>query len=72
MNVVIAGAGPNGLMLACELALAGVKPVVLEALPEPSGELKANGLLGQVVKLVDRRGLHERSWTRPSAGGSAP
>ncbi|WP_326953317.1 FAD-dependent monooxygenase [Amycolatopsis sp. NBC_01286] len=59
-DVVIAGAGPNGLMLACELALAGVHPIVLEALPEPSPTPRANGLVGQVVRLLDRRGLHER------------
>ncbi|MGW3962880.1 FAD-dependent monooxygenase [Amycolatopsis sp. NPDC005003] len=59
-DVVIAGAGPNGLMLACELALAGVRPVVLERLPEPTTENRANGLVGQVVRLLDRRGLHER------------
>jgi 2-polyprenyl-6-methoxyphenol hydroxylase-like FAD-dependent oxidoreductase len=28
-DVVIAGAGPTGLMLACELHLAGVRPIVL-------------------------------------------
>ncbi|MFJ7947932.1 FAD-dependent monooxygenase [Streptomyces sp. NPDC096354] len=59
-DVVIAGGGPNGLMLACELALAGVRPVVLEGLTAPSAEPKANGLLGQVVRMIDRRGLYER------------
>ncbi|MDA3643118.1 FAD-dependent monooxygenase [Saccharopolyspora indica] len=59
-DVVIIGGGPNGLMLACELSLAGIRPVVLERLPEPGDEPKANGLLGQVVRLLDHRGLHER------------
>lgn len=49
-DVVILGAGPNGLMLACELALAGVRPFVLDKLPGPSDEPKANGLVGQVIR----------------------
>ncbi|MGW0249693.1 FAD-dependent monooxygenase [Nocardia goodfellowii] len=59
IDVIIAGAGPCGLMLACELGAAGIRPLVLERLPEPSAEPKANGLVGQVVPLMDRRGLHE-------------
>ncbi|WP_218004545.1 FAD-dependent monooxygenase [Microtetraspora niveoalba] len=60
VDVVIAGAGPNGLMLACELSLAGVRPLVLERLPAPTEENRANGLVGQVVRMLDRRGLHRR------------
>lgn len=57
-DVVIAGAGPNGLMLACELALAGITPIVLDPLPCPSDEPKANGLVGQVIRQLDMRGLY--------------
>jgi 2-polyprenyl-6-methoxyphenol hydroxylase-like FAD-dependent oxidoreductase len=57
-HVAIVGAGPNGLMLACELALAGVRPVVLDQLAGPSDEPKANGLAGQVVRQLDMRGLY--------------
>ncbi|MEW9552535.1 FAD-dependent monooxygenase [Nonomuraea sp. NPDC050783] len=59
-DVVISGAGPNGLMLACELSLAGVRPLVLERLPERTADNRANGLVGQVVRMLDRRGLYER------------
>lgn len=59
-EVVVVGAGPTGLMLACELALAGVRPMVLDRLPEASGLPKANGLVGQVVQMLDYRGLLER------------
>ena len=67
VDVVIAGAGPNGLMLACELSLAGVRPVVLERLPEPRAENRANALVGQIVPMLDRRGLYQ-----PLAGKSEP
>ncbi|BEL04973.1 FAD-dependent monooxygenase [Actinoplanes sichuanensis] len=60
IDVLIAGAGPNGLMLACELALAGLHPVVLERHRTPTGEPRANGLVGQVVRMLDRRGLYTR------------
>jgi 2-polyprenyl-6-methoxyphenol hydroxylase-like FAD-dependent oxidoreductase len=59
-DVVIVGGGPNGLLLATELALAGVRPVVLERLTERPTTPKANGLVGQVVAALDQRGLYER------------
>ncbi|MUL40919.1 FAD-dependent oxidoreductase [Streptomonospora sp. PA3] len=71
-DVVIAGAGPNGLMLACELSLAGVRPVVLEREPEPGVKHRANGLVGQVVPMLHRRGLHERLSGSPQPPSPAP
>jgi 2-polyprenyl-6-methoxyphenol hydroxylase-like FAD-dependent oxidoreductase len=59
-DVVIIGGGPNGLLLAAELALAGVRPVVLERSAERPVMPKANGLVGRVVEALDRRGLYER------------
>ncbi|MEV0157071.1 FAD-dependent monooxygenase [Micromonospora sp. NPDC050686] len=47
-------------MLAGELALAGIRPVVCDRLSAPTTENRANGLIGQVVRLLDRRGLHQR------------
>ncbi len=57
-DVVIAGAGPNGLMLACELALAGIRSIVLDPLPGPNPEPRANGVTGQGVRILDHRGLY--------------
>jgi 2-polyprenyl-6-methoxyphenol hydroxylase-like FAD-dependent oxidoreductase len=57
-DVVIAGAGPNGLMLACELGLAGIRQVVLDAMPGPNPQPRANGVVGQGVRILDHRGLY--------------
>ncbi|MBV8177877.1 MAG: FAD-dependent monooxygenase [Mycobacterium sp.] len=57
-DVVVAGAGPNGLMLACELGLAGIRPVVLDPLPGPNPEPRANGVTGQGVRILDHRGFY--------------
>lgn len=59
-DVIIVGAGPTGLMLAAELRLAGVVPVVLERSPQLRTVPKANGLSGQITQLLGYRGLTER------------
>ncbi|NRQ31006.1 polyketide oxidase [Nonomuraea sp. NN258] len=56
-DVAIAGGGPVGLLLAAELALQGVRPVVLERLAMPSGESKAGTLHARTAQSLDRRGL---------------
>ncbi|WP_034594520.1 FAD-dependent monooxygenase [Hamadaea tsunoensis] len=56
-DVGIAGAGPVGLLLAAELCLAGVRPIVLERLPAPSEQPKARGIGVLAAEALRRRGL---------------
>ena len=70
-DVIVVGAGPTGLMLAGELGLAGVRPLVLERLPQPSETQKAGGLSGQILELLRYRGVLERfeaASTAPPSG----
>ncbi|MFE0606007.1 FAD-dependent monooxygenase [Streptomyces sp. NPDC058892] len=59
-DVVIAGAGPTGLMLACELRLAGVDVVVVERLAEATGESRAGGIHSRTLEVLDQRGILDR------------
>jgi len=64
-DVIIAGAGPVGLFLACELRLAKLSVLVLERLEDPRSPLKRlpfgmRGLWGPSVEAFHRRGLLEQ------------
>ena len=58
--MIIAGAGPSGLMLAGELSLAGIRPLVLEKRPGTSAVERASGFGGQALTMLRYRGLFER------------
>ena len=58
VDVVVVGGGPNGLMLGAELALRGVSVVIVERSAQPTTSTRANGLVGQVVRIMDQRGLY--------------
>ena len=60
VDVIIAGGGPAGLMLAGELRLHGVHVIVLEKEKEPSGHARALGLHVRSIEVMDQRGLLER------------
>ena len=72
VDVVIVGGGPTGLMLASELRLGGADAVVLERLPEISEIPKGNGLVGQIVPLLDYRGLLDRFRAETTFVGPVP
>jgi bifunctional hydroxylase/dehydrase len=59
-EVIIAGAGPAGLMLAGELRLAGVEVTVLEKLPRRTGESRGLGFTTRTMEVFDQRGLLSR------------
>jgi 2-polyprenyl-6-methoxyphenol hydroxylase-like FAD-dependent oxidoreductase len=71
-DVVIVGAGPAGLMLAIELRLAGLEPVVLDRLERISEIPKGNGLVGQVVQVLGYRGLLDRLRAESTYAGPVP
>ncbi|MDK1472707.1 rifampin monooxygenase [Streptomyces sp. 549] len=60
IDVIVAGGGPTGLMLAGELRLHGVRVVVLEREPEPTGPSRSRGLHARSVEVMAQRGLLER------------
>ncbi|QLE70920.1 monooxygenase [Streptomyces rectiverticillatus] len=59
-SVIVVGAGPAGLMLAGELRLAGVDVIVLDRLPERTGESRGIGFTVRTMEVFDQRGLLPR------------
>ncbi|WP_017596394.1 FAD-dependent oxidoreductase [Nocardiopsis potens] len=60
MSVVIVGAGPTGLLLAGDLAEAGIPVTVLERRAEESNLTRAFGLHARSLELLEMRGLADR------------
>ena len=60
-SVVIAGGGPTGLMLAGELALAGVDVVIVERRPNQDlAGSRAGGLHARTIEVLEQRGIADR------------
>jgi 2-polyprenyl-6-methoxyphenol hydroxylase-like FAD-dependent oxidoreductase len=71
-DVIIAGCGPTGAMLAAELRLHDVRVLVLERESEPVSFVRIVGLHIRSIELMAMRGLleriRERGRQRPAAG----
>ena len=75
-DVLVAGAGPVGLMLAAELRLAGIRVLVVERRTEPDTAGKAGAINTAAAEAFERRGLlaalRAREVTMKAGAGPGP
>jgi 3-(3-hydroxy-phenyl)propionate hydroxylase len=71
--VVVAGGGPAGMMLAAELALAGVDVAVIERRPDHQlAGSRAGGFLSRTIEVLDQRGVADRFLAEGQTHGVMP
>jgi len=72
-EIVIAGGGPTGLMLAGELALVGVDVAIVERRESQDLDgLRAGGLHARTIEVLDQRGIADRFVSQGQKIRSAP
>ncbi|MGH7849924.1 MAG: FAD-dependent monooxygenase [Thermodesulfobacteriota bacterium] len=58
-DVLVVGAGPTGLTMACELARHGITPRIIDKAPAPSDKSKAFGIHARTLELFESMGIVE-------------
>ena len=56
-DVLVVGAGPTGLTMACELARHGIAPRIIDKAPAPSDKSKAFGIHARTLELFEVMGI---------------
>ena len=59
--MLIVGAGPTGLMLACQLARRGVRPLLIDRHAGPAQQTRALGVQARTMEIYARLGVVERA-----------
>lgn len=69
-DIVIAGAGPTGLMLACQLSRFGIRALVLDKKSGPTTESRALAVQARSMEIYEQMGLSDEVEKdgRPSGG----
>ncbi len=67
-DVLIAGSGPTGLTLACDLARRGLAVRIIDQRAEPHGESRGKGLTPESVETFGALGVAERMTAAGRAG----
>ncbi len=57
VDVLVVGAGPTGLTMACELARHGITPKIIDKTPAPSDKSKAFGIHACTLELFEDMGI---------------
>ncbi|MGA0609413.1 FAD-dependent oxidoreductase [Caldimonas sp. KR1-144] len=60
-DVLIVGAGPTGLMLACQLARRGIRPLIIDRHAGPAQQTRALGVQARTLEIYRHLGIAERA-----------
>src|SRR5438874_6524581 len=67
-DVLIVGAGPVGLTMACELRRRGIRSRIIDKAAAPGTSLRANGMHPRTLEVLDNMGIAERMISRGVEG----
>lgn len=70
-DVLVVGAGPTGLMLACQLARRGLKPVIVDRHSGPAQQSRAMAVQARTLEIYSMMGVANEAIAAGAIGASA-